>query len=669
MQFPKDPGQIKGFVKRSESGTGPEKRKSAPLKTAPKKAGTEAWISEYDIHLFKEGKHYHLYKKLGSHLRTKNRKKGVQFAVWAPNASKVSVIGSFNNWDKTANPMTHRYDESGIWECFIPEAEKGSVYKYLISSRDGYTAEKGDPFAFMWEEPPKTASMVWDLETKWKDKKWLNKRNKQKGKPQPVSVYELHIGSWKRVPEEGNRSLTYLELAEQLPEYIKEMGFTHVEFMPVMEHPFYGSWGYQITGYFAPSSRYGTPQDFIKLIEALHENEIGVILDWVPSHFPSDLHGLHYYDGTYLYEHADPKKGFHPDWKSYIFNYGRNEVRSFLISNAVFWLDKYHIDGLRVDAVASMLYLDYSREDGEWIPNEYGGRENLEAISFLKEFNEVAYGEFPDIITIAEESTAWPMVSRPTYLGGLGFGMKWMMGWMHDTLEYFKKDPVHRRHHQNDITFSTTYAFTENFMLPLSHDEVVYGKQALINKMPGDEWNKFANLRSLYAYMYAHPGTKLLFMGGEFGQTSEWDHDSSLEWHLCRYPLHQQIQETLKTLNHIYKSEPALYEVSFEHTGFEWIDIHDAENSVICFIRKGKKAEESLVVICNLTPVPRENYRIGIPQNRAWKELFNSDLDKFGGSNTRNNKSLIPEDIPAHGQEQSISLTLPPMAVLYLKLE
>lgn len=657
--FPKDAGNIKGGLSL--------KKKTAPGRKQSSETRTEEFITEYDIHLFKEGKHYHLYKKLGAHLITKNHKRGTHFAVWAPNAEEVAVIGDFNDWDKTANPMQPRFDESGIWECFIPEAKKGSKYKYFIRSNTGHEAEKGDPFAFFWESPPKTASVVWDLEMKWKDKQWLRDRQNKAGKPQAISVYELHLGSWKRVPEENHRSLSYKELAEQLPAYVKELGFTHVEFMPVMEHPFFGSWGYQITGYFAPSSRYGTPQDFMNLIDALHGNGIGVILDWVPSHFPSDLHGLHYFDGTYLYEHADPKKGFHPDWKSYIFNYGRNEVRSFLISNAVFWLDQYHADGLRVDAVASMLYLDYSRKDGEWIPNEFGGRENLEAISFLKEFNETVYREFPDIMTIAEESTAWPMVSRPTYLGGLGFGMKWMMGWMHDTLEYFKKDPVHRRHHQNDITFSTTYAFTENFMLPLSHDEVVYGKQALINKMPGDEWNKFANLRSLYAYMYAHPGTKLLFMGGEFGQTSEWDHDSSLDWHLTLRPLHNQVQETLKQLNRLYSSQPALHEISFDHQGFEWIDIHDAENSVISFMRKSHNNDDSLIVICNLTPVPRENYRLGVPEEHAWKEIFNTDDEKLGGSNILNKKELHPEPIPLHGKDQSVSLTLPPMAVIYLK--
>ena len=624
-------------------------------------------LSDFDIHLFREGKHYHLYNKLGSHLMEYMGTKGVYFALWAPNAEKISVIGDFNNWDREAHPMAARWDNSGIWEVFIPEAKKGSLYKYFIKSNNGYEADKGDPFAFKWETPPDTASVVWDLENTWKDNVWLKDRDSKKGKPQPMSVYELHLGSWKRVPEDNLRSLTYLELAEQLPKYIKEMGFTHVEFMPVMEHPFFGSWGYQITGYFAPSSRFGTPQEFMQLIDSLHHEGIGVILDWVPSHFPNDLHGLHYFDGSHLYEHEDPRKGFHPDWQSYIFNYGRNEVRSFLISNALFWLDKFHVDGLRVDAVASMLYLDYSRKEGEWEPNEHGGRENLEAISFLKEFNEVVYKEFPDAVTIAEESTAWPMVSKPTYIGGLGFGMKWMMGWMHDTLKYFSEDPMYRRYHQNTITFSSNYAFTENFMLPLSHDEVVYGKQSILNKMPGDEWNKFANLRTLYSYMFAHPGTKLLFMGAEFGQASEWNHDSSLEWHLTDQHHHSKIQENLKALNELYKKEPALYEKAFSHEGFEWIDINDEENSIISFLRKGEDPDDNILVVCNFVPVPRENYRIGVQQSGSWKEIFNSDDEKFGGSNIKNADRINSEELPAHRQTNSISLTIPPMAVIYLK--
>ena len=626
-------------------------------------------ISEYDVHLFKEGKHFHLYNKLGSHLIDTVGLKGVYFALWAPNARAVSVIGDFNNWYRNANEMIPRQDESGIWELFIPEAKKGSIYKYFIRSNSGYEAEKGDPFAFMWEIPPNTASVVWDLENTWSDETWMKNRKENAGKAKPVSAYELHVGSWKRVPEDGNRSLSYREMAEELPVYLNELGFTHVEFMPVMEHPFFGSWGYQVTGYFAPSSRFGTPQDFMFLINALHQAGIGVILDWVPSHFPSDLHGLHYFDGSFLFEHEDPQKGFHPDWKSYIFNYGRNEVRAFLISNALFWLDKFHADGLRVDAVASMLYLDYSRKDGEWQPNEFGGNENLEAISFLKEFNEVVYDQFSDTITIAEESTAWPMVSKPTYMGGLGFGMKWMMGWMHDTLEYFQKDPIHRKHHQNTITFSTNYAFTENFMLPLSHDEVVYGKKALLSKMPGDRWNQFANLRTLYSYMFAHPGTKLIFMGGEFGQNSEWDHDSSLEWHLTNEDSHKGIQRTLSALNHLYKTEPALYEKSFSPEGFEWVDFKDADSSVISFLRKGQDKNDTVLVVCNLTPIPRENYRIGVPEAGKWHEIFNSDAKDFGGSNVGNKEFVNSEATPAHDKAHSVSLTLPPMAVIYLKRE
>ncbi|SDL17258.1 alpha-1,4-glucan:alpha-1,4-glucan 6-glycosyltransferase [Salinimicrobium catena] len=647
----------------AKKATPTKKEKQESSKDKPVEA---TLITDYDVHLFKEGKHYHLYKKFGSHLMEYMGTQGVYFAVWAPNAEKIAVMGDFNNWSKDAHMMKARWDHSGIWEVFIPEAKKGSLYKYFIRSNNGYEAEKGDPFAFSWETPPNTASMVWDLENTWKDKSWMEARSK-KEEPAPYSVYEIHMGSWKRVPEDGFRSLSYRELAEDLPGYLKEMGFTHVEFMPVMEHPFFGSWGYQITGYFAPSSRYGTPQDFMYLIDSLHQAGIGVILDWVPSHFPSDLHGLHYFDGTYLYEHADPKKGFHPDWQSYIFNYGRNEVRAFLISNALFWLDMFHADGLRVDAVASMLYLDYSRNEGEWEPNEFGGRENLEAISFLKEFNEAVYKEFPDAITIAEESTAWPMVSKPTYIGGLGFGQKWMMGWMHDTLEYFSKDPVYRRHHQNTITFSSNYAFSENFMLPLSHDEVVYGKGSILNKMPGDTWNRFANLRTLYAYMFAHPGTKLLFMGAEFGQPSEWNHDGSLEWHLTNEDLHHKVQETLKELNNIYRSEPALYEKAFSSEGFEWVDINDEENSIISFLRKGKDPKDNVMVVCNFTPVPRENYRLGVAEAGNWREIFNSDDERFGGSNVKNQEVIEAQSLPAHRKEYSLALTIPPMAVIYLK--
>ncbi|HSI90591.1 MAG TPA: 1,4-alpha-glucan branching protein GlgB, partial [Adhaeribacter sp.] len=563
-------------------------------------------FTEFDIHLFREGRHYKLYEKFGAHIMTHNGVQGTYFALWAPNAEAVSVIGDFNHWQPGDCKMYPRYDHSGIWEGFFPGIGHGALYKYHIRSHhNGFQVAKADPFGFLAEEPPRTASVVWDLDYKWSDKKWLQTRSKCANKPQPYSVYEMHVGSWRRVPEEGNRHLTYRELAEELPAYIKELGFTHVEFMPVMEHPFYGSWGYQVTGYFATSSRFGTPQDFMYLVDALHEAGIGVILDWVPSHFPSDEHGLVYFDGTHLYEHEDPRKGFHPDWKSYIFNYGRNEVKSFLISNALFWIEKYHADGLRVDAVASMLYLDYSRKHNEWIPNEYGGRENLEAIAFIREFNDAIKQAHPDAITVAEESTAFPGVSKPVSEGGLGFNMKWMMGWMHDTLSYFQLDPVYRHHHQGQITFSIIYAFSENFMLPLSHDEVVYGKGSLVRKMPGDEWQQFANLRLLYAYMYAHPGAKLLFMGAEFGQTSEWAHESSLDWHLNQYPLHQGVHKLVSRLNEAYKNEKALYEKEFEPDGFEWIDFHDAANSVMSFLRRGKADKEQVLVVCNFTPVTR----------------------------------------------------------------
>ncbi|MFC5270206.1 1,4-alpha-glucan branching protein GlgB [Adhaeribacter terreus] len=625
-------------------------------------------FSEFDIHLFREGKHYKLYDKLGAHLMTFKGQKGTYFALWAPNAEAVSVIGNFNHWRPGEYNLQPRFDHSGIWEGFFPGIGHGELYKYHIRSHhNGFEVAKADPFGYLCEEPPRTASIVWDIQYSWNDKKWLQNRSKCAGKPQPYSVYEMHLGSWKRVPEEGNRHLTYLELARELPEYLQELGFTHVEFMPVMEHPFYGSWGYQVTGYFAPSSRYGSPQDFMYLINALHEAGIGVILDWVPSHFPSDEHGLVYFDGTHLYEHADPRKGFHPDWKSYIFNYGRNEVKSFLISNALFWIEKYHADGLRVDAVASMLYLDYSRNHGEWIPNEHGGRENLEAIAFIREFNDAIQQAHPDAITIAEESTAFPGVSRPAYIGGLGFNMKWMMGWMHDTLHYLEMEPIFRQYHQGQITFSIIYAFAENFMLPLSHDEVVYGKGALVRKMPGDEWQQFANLRMLYGYMYGHPGAKLLFMGGEFGQTSEWAHESSLEWHLTQYPLHNGVQVLLQKLNHIYKHEKALYERSFEAEGFEWVDFHDAANSVISFLRKGKSDKEQILIVCNFTPVPRENYRIGVPKKGCWDEIFNSDATEYGGSGVINGIDLKAENFPMHGRDFSLSLTLPPLGVIYLK--
>jgi 1,4-alpha-glucan branching enzyme len=625
-------------------------------------------LTDFDVHLFRTGKHFKLYDKLGAHEAEFKGEKGTFFAVWAPNATAISVIGNFNYWQNGQHNLNPRWDESGIWEGFFPGVHKGEVYKYAIQSNTGEYLEKADPFAFYAEIPPRTASVVWDHTYTWKDQSWLKKRKDSEGKAKPYSVYEVHFGSWRRKPEDGNRSLTYAEMTKELVDYVKDTGFTHVEFLPMMEHPFFGSWGYQLTGYFAPTSRFGTPQEFMQLIDAFHQAGIGVILDWVPSHFPGDAHGLYRFDGTNLYEHADPRKGFHPDWSSYIYNYGRNEVRSFLISNAMFWLDRFHVDGLRVDAVASMLYLDYSRKAGEWIPNEHGGNENLEAISFLKEFNEVVYGAHPDVVTIAEESTAWPGVSRPTYLGGLGFGQKWMMGWMHDTLRYFKDDPIYRKYHQNEITFSIMYAFTENFMLPLSHDEVVHGKGSLMGRMPGDEWKRFANLRLMYTYMFAHPGTKLLFMGGEFGQTSEWNHDSSLDWHLLNYDLHKGVLNLMRDLNAFYKAQPALYQFSFSERGFEWVDYSDSENSVMIFMRKGEMKEDALIVVCNFTPEVRHQYRIGVPFRGTWKEVFSSDDLKYGGSGVLNVGLQYTSPVKYHGKDYSVALQLPPLGITVLKL-
>jgi len=627
-------------------------------------------LTDFDIHLFREGNHYSLHDKLGSHLVEHNGTPGVYFAVWAPNAYRVSVVGDFNGWNKTKHQMNPRWDGSGIWEIFVPKIEKGTGYKYFIeSNNNGYTVEKGDPFAIHWETPPQTATKVWEGSYEWNDEEWMESRKEKSSEPQPVSVYEMHLGSWKRKGDHGEMFLTYRDLAEELPKYLSWMGYTHVEFLPVMEHPFYGSWGYQLVGFFAPSSRFGTPQDFKYLVDRLHQAGIGIILDWVPSHFPSDQHGLSYFDGTHLFEHEDPKQGYHPDWNSYIFNYGRNEVRSFLISSAMYWLREYHIDGLRVDAVASMLYLDYSRKEGEWIPNEYGGRENISAIQFLREFNNAVDAEFPEVQTIAEESTAWPMVSRPTQIGGLGFEMKWMMGWMHDTLEYFSQDPIYRSYQQGMITFSLMYAFTENFMLPLSHDEVVHGKGPLIDKMPGDEWQKFANLRTLYAYMYAHPGTKLLFMGGEFGQTQEWKHDQSLDWHLKEYAPHGSLQWMMKQLNELYRSEPALYEKPFDASGFEWIDISDYRNCVISFVRKGHQHQNDIYVVMNLTPVIRESYSIGVPDKGHLKEVFNTDHTDFWGSGVLNEGKLETKPVPMHGRARSVNLRLPPLGTIFLKYE
>ena len=624
-------------------------------------------FTDFDIDLFKAGKHFRLYEKLGAHLTEVNGVKGVYFAVWAPTAQSVSVVGDFNYWTQGEHNLNVRWDSSGIWEGFIPDISKGTIYKYKIQSNiNGVITEKADPFALYCEKPPHTASVVWDLDYKWKDENWMQKRQDCNALDKPYSVYEVHLGSWRRA--EHNRFLTYLELADDLVKYVKETGFTHVEFMPIMEYPYDPSWGYQLTGYFAPTSRFGKPQDFMVLVDRLHQEGIGVILDWVPSHFPDDAHGLGFFDGSHLYEHPDRRKGYHPDWKSLVFNYGRNEVRAFLISNAVFWLQNYHIDGLRVDAVASMLYLDYSRKDGEWEANIFGGRENLDSISFLKEFNEVIYSNFDGIQTIAEESTSFPMVSRPTSIGGLGFGMKWMMGWMHDTLKYFQKETIYRKYHQNELTFSMTYAFTENFMLPFSHDEVVYGKNSLIYKMPGDEWQRFANLRLLYGYMFTHPGTKLLFMGAEFGQTSEWNFEQSLDWHLLQYGFHSGIKKLITDLNQLYKSQPALYEKQFSGDGFEWINYSDHQNAILSYIRKGNNPNENLIVVCNFTEVVRENYRIGIPKKGKLKEIFNSDATIYGGSGVENSNVLKIETVAYDGRDFSVALILPPLSVTVYSL-
>ncbi len=632
--------------------------------TANNKPGS---ITDYDVFLFKQGAHTKMYEKLGSHVAEKDGMPGVHFAVWAPNADRVSVIGDFNGWNKGSHSMSPRWDESGIWETFIPGLGKGEVYKYYIRSKSrNYRVEKADPYARRTETPPKTASIVWEPDYEWLDAGWLDSRYKHNALDAPISIYEVHIGSWRRVPEEGNRSLTYREIAGRLAEYVKSTGFTHVEFLPVMEHPFYGSWGYQITGYFAPTSRYGSPEDFMYLVDVLHQNDIGVILDWVPSHFPGDEHGLVYFDGTHLYEHADPKKGFHPDWSSYIFNYGRNEVRAFLKSSAMYWFDLFHIDAMRVDAVASMLYLDYSRKEGEWIPNEYGGNQNLHAIDFIKELNQSVYSRHPDVQMIAEESTAWPMVSRPTYVGGLGFGMKWNMGWMNDTLDYFSADPVHRKYHHNDLTFSIMYAFTENFVLPFSHDEVVHEKGSLLGRMPGDLWRKFANMRALFGYLYGHPGKKLLFMGGEIGQWREWSHESSIDWHLLDYPLHSGLRRWVEDLNRCYRTEPAMYEIDFSFEGFDWSDFKDYEQSVISFLRKSREETELMLVVCNFTPVPRRRYRVRVPRAGRWSERLNSDSRFYGGSGIGNYGGV---STVTTGYHSHIEIDLPPLGVLFFKYE
>ncbi len=622
-------------------------------------------LTDQDIYLFREGTHGRLYAELGAHASPDGS--GVRFAVWAPNAAEVSVIGEWNGWNAGSNRLAPRSDQSGIWEGTAPGVQHGQAYKYrIISHVGGYRVEKADPFATFCELPPATASRVWNLDYAWHDAAWMSSRAARNGLGAPMSIYELHVGSWRR---KDGKFLNYRELAHELAAYLQETGFTHVELMPITEHPFYGSWGYQTTGYFAPTARYGTPQDLMYFVDHLHAHGIGVILDWVPSHFPTDQHGLVYFDGTHLYEHADARQGFHPEWNSAIFNFGRNEVRSFLVSSALFWFEKYHIDGLRVDAVASMLYLDYARKEGEWIPNQFGGRENLQAIDFLRILNQAVYRDHPDTTMIAEESTAWPMVSRPTHMGGLGFGLKWNMGWMHDTLAYMQEDPVYRKYHHGELTFSLIYAFHENFVLPLSHDEVVYGKGSLIGKMPGDDWQKFANLRALYGYMWGHPGKKLLFMGGEFGQRREWTHEGELEWWVSGLPEHAGIKRLIGDLNRVYRSEAALHEVDFSPAGFEWVDVGNAEMSIIAFLRKPAGEGAPLLVVCNFTPVPRANFLLGVPERGFWRELINTDSRDYGGAGWGNLGGVESVPVGSHGRVESLSLVLPPLSTLILRWE
>lgn len=623
--------------------------------------GAVSRLSADDLRLFNQGRHYRLYEKFGAHPLADGA--GVYFALWAPAARRVSVIGDCTSWE--AVPLQSKGD-SGVWEGIIPQARRGSLYKFQIeSAQGGYRADKADPFSLFNEIPPKSASIVWDLDYSWGDSDWMAKRGARQRLASPMAIYEVHLGSWRRVREEGNRSLSYRELAPLLAEHVKRMGFTHVEFLPVMDHPFFGSWGYQVTGFFAPSARYGTPQDLLFLIDTLHQNDIGVILDWVPSHFPTDEQGLGYFDGTHVYEHADARQGLHREWGSYVFNYGRHEVKSFLISNALFWLDRYHADALRADAVASMLYLDYGRRLGEWVPNRFGGRENLEAIEFLRDLNQAVYGAYPDCQTIAEESTAYPMVSRPVHAGGLGFGLKWDMGWMHDTLDYFAQDSIHRKYHHGKLTFRMLYAGHENFVLPLSHDEVVYGKRSLIGKMPGDDWQKFANLRLLLGYMYGQQGKKLLFMGAELGQWREWVHDDQLDWDLLERPPHEGLRRWLADLNELYASCPALYEYDCVSGGFEWIDCNDADTSVVSFLRRGADPAQWIIVVCNFTPVPRMNYRVGAPRGGFWRELLNSDAAHYGGSAMGNLGGVEAAPVSLHGRSHALTLTLPPLAALF----
>ena len=659
--------------KRSHTPPTPHPAAAAPATPQaapppPAHPGSGFVLSDQDLYLFNEGSHFQLYDKLGAHPVLDNGKvAGTSFGVWAPNAREVYVMGEFNGWNKASHPL-HAQGQSGIWHAIVPDVGPGTVYKYhIVSHHNGYRVDKADPIAFCNELPPRTGSVVWQLDYDWRDSDWMAHRHQRNALNAPINIYEIHFGSWRRVPEEGNRSLSYREMAKPLAEHMHRMNYTHVEFLPIMEHPFYGSWGYQATGFFAPTSRYGTPQDFMYLVDYLHQEGIGVILDWVPSHFPTDEHGLIYFDGTHLYEHSDPRKGLHREWGSAVFNYGRNEVRSFLISSAMYWLDKYHIDGLRVDAVASMLYLDYNRKEGEWIPNEHGGRENLEAVDFLRRMNAAIYGRFPDVQTIAEESTSWAMVSRPTYIGGLGFGLKWDMGWMHDTLAYFELDPVHRKFHHRYLTFRQLYAWTENFVLSLSHDEVVYGKKSLLNKMPGDYWQKFANLRLLYGYMMGQNGKKLVFMGGEFGQWNEWSHETSLDWHLLHEPGNGGLARWVEDINRLYRTEPALYELDFDPAGFQWVDANDSEQSVISFLRRGKNAESWLLFVLNFTPVPRWNYRVGVPLKGLWKEVLNSDSPEYGGSGQGNFGGVETAPIRYHGRPVSLNVTVPPLGMVVFK--
>ncbi|MGE4283288.1 MAG: 1,4-alpha-glucan branching protein GlgB [Clostridia bacterium] len=625
------------------------------------------FLSDYDLYLFNKGDNRYVYQKLGAHLLTVNHVQGTYFAVWAPCARRVSVIGNFNQWDGRESPM-HSIGSSGVWEIFIPGIGDGDIYKYEIKTQAGDILKKADPYAFYCELRPHTASVVYDIDCYgWKDEDWMQERTCINQMERPVAIYEVHMGSWMRTSQEENGFISYRDAADKLVNYVKDMGYTHIEFLPLSEYPFDGSWGYQVTGYYAVTPRYGRPEDFMYLVDVCHQNHIGVIMDWVPGHFPRDEHGLRCFDGSALYEHEDPKRGEHPEWGTMVFNYGRNEVKNFLISNAFFWFEKYHIDGLRVDAVASMLYLDYAKSNGQWIPNQYGGRENIEAIEFLKHLNSTIYQEYPGIVMSAEESTSWPLVSRPPYLGGLGFGMKWNMGWMNDFLRYTSMDSIHRKYHHNLITFSLMYAFSENFILPLSHDEVVHGKQSMLDKMPGDYWQKFAGLRAAYGYQYGHPGKKLLFMGGEFGQFIEWKYYDSLDWHLLDYELHKKMQDYVKDLNRLYCSEKALYEVDFSYDGFEWISCDDADHSIVSFMRKGKNWQDALIFVCNFTPVVHDHYRIGVPFDLYYKEIFNSDSEMYGGSNVGNCGGLNAQDISCNNRPYSLAIRIPPLAVVVFK--